>query len=146
MGSDPLDMMKLFYKPSSMRNYDEFLNAANIRPGMNAKDIATRILAEVELLPNIRYAEGGLAEIMQTPRRGRVTHPGGYGGSKWTEMFRDLGKAGGSRKDFQNLYFKMKSQAVPIDPFRELTIHEMMMSGALPSELKHGGLAGILEV
>jgi len=69
MGSDPLDMMKLFYKPSSMRNYDEFLNAANIRPGMNAKDIATRILAEVELLPNIRYAEGGLAEILQVPTK-----------------------------------------------------------------------------
>ena len=24
--------------------------------------------------------EGGLADIMQTPRRGRVTHPGGYAG------------------------------------------------------------------
>ena len=70
IGSDPLDMMKLLYKPSSMHNYDEFLNAANIRPGMNAKDIATRILAEVELSPNVRYAEGGLAEIMQAPRSG----------------------------------------------------------------------------
>jgi hypothetical protein len=60
-------------------------------------------------------------------------------------MFKDLGKAGGSRRDFQNLYFKMKSQAVPID-LKELMIHEMMMSGALPSELKHGGLAKILEV
>jgi hypothetical protein len=145
IGSDPLDLMKLLYKPSSMANYDEFLNAATIRPGMSAKDIATRILAEVELSPNVRYAEGGLAEIMQAPRRGRVVHPGGYSGSKWTKMFRDLGKAGGSSKDFSSLYYKMKSQAVPID-LKELMIHEMMMSGALPSELKHGGLAGILEV
>ena len=103
----------------------------------------------IEILEVLRrsglYAEGGLAEIMQAPRRGRVVHPGGYSGSKWTEMFRDLGKAGGSSKDFSSLYYKMKSQAVPID-LKELMIHEMMMSGALPSELKHGGLAGILEV
>jgi len=65
IGSDPLDLMKLLYKPSSMHNYDEFLNAANIRPGMSAKDIATRILAEVELSPNIRYAQGGLARILE---------------------------------------------------------------------------------
>jgi len=70
IGSDPLDLMKLLYKPSSMHNYDEFLNTANIRPGMSAKDIATRILAEVELSPNVRYAEGGLAEILQAPRSG----------------------------------------------------------------------------
>ena len=36
----------------------------------------------------------------------------------------------------------MKSQAVPIDPLKYLTIHDMMMSGALQSELKHGGRAG----
>ena len=88
-------------------------------------------------------AEGGIASV--TPRRGRVTHPGGYAGSKWTEMFRDLGKSGASKKDFQNLYFKMKAQAVPID-LKQLLIHDMMMSGALPSELKHGGLAGILNL
>ena len=59
--------------------------------------------------------------------------------SKWTELFRDLGKKGGKTKDFKNLYFKMKSQAVPID-LKELSIHDMMMSGATQSELKKGGL------
>ena len=59
--------------------------------------------------------------------------------SKWTKLFRDLGKKGGKTKDFKNLYFKMKSQAVPID-LKELSIHDMMMSGATQSELKKGGL------
>ena len=52
--------------------------------------------------------------------------------SKWTELFRDLGKKGGKTKDFKDLYFKMKSQAVPID-LKELSIHDMMMSGATQS-------------
>ena len=59
--------------------------------------------------------------------------------SKWTELFRDLGKKGGRKKDFKDLYFKMKSRAVPID-LEELSIHDMMMSGATQSELKKGGL------
>ena len=95
-----------------MENLDEFLNNVNLQAG-NPRDLATRVLAEVELIP--QFAEGGLAEILQAPRRGRVTHPGGYSGSKWTKLFRDLGKAGGSSKDFSSLYYKMKSQAVPID-------------------------------
>ena len=59
--------------------------------------------------------------------------------SKWTEKFRELGKKGGKTKDFKDLYFKMKSRAVPID-LGELSIHDMMMSGATQSELKKGGL------
>ena len=59
--------------------------------------------------------------------------------SKWTELFRDLGKKGGKTKDFKDLYFKMKSQAVPID-LKELSIQDLMMSGATQSELKKGGL------
>ena len=59
--------------------------------------------------------------------------------SKWTKRFRDLSKKGGKTKDFKDLYFKMKSQAVPID-LKELSIHDMMMSGATQSELKKGGL------
>ena len=35
---------------------------------MNMKDIATRVLSEVELIP--QFAEGGLAGILQAPRRG----------------------------------------------------------------------------
>ena len=61
--------------------------------------------------------------------------------SKWTKLFRDLGKKGGKTKDFKNLYFKMKSQAVPID-LKELSIQDLMMSGATQSELKKGGLVG----
>ena len=136
---EPLDLMRKYYG-RSVTNYDEFLNNFPSIKYPAPKQIAARILAEVELTP--QFAEGGLADILQAPRRGRVVHPGGYAGSKWTKMFRDLGKAGGSRQDFKDLYFKMKSEAVPID----LTIHDMMMSGALQSELKHGGLAGILEV
>jgi hypothetical protein len=106
IGSDPLDMMKLFYKPSSMANYDEFLNATTLSPDMSAKAIAARILREVELLPNVRYAEGGLAEILQVPRRGRVVHPGGYRGEKMSprrQAYINLSKAGGSRQDYINL-------------------------------------------
>ena len=60
--------------------------------------------------------------------------------SKWTEKFRALGKKKGTTKDFKDLYFKMKSRAVPIDPLKHLTIQYMMMSGATQSELKKGGL------
>jgi len=60
--------------------------------------------------------------------------------SKWTEKFRALGKKKGTTKDFKDLYFKMKSRAVPIDPLKYLTIQDMMMSGATQSELKKGGL------
>ena len=55
------------------------------------------------------------------------------------QAFINLAKAGGSRQDFINL---AASYGVK-DPFKELMIHEMMMSGALSSELKHGGIAGI---
>ena len=68
----------------------------------------------------------------------------------------------GKREDFINLYksgratrqdyidlsghgFKKKSLAVPIDPLKQLLIHEMMMSGALPSELKNGGIASLMQ-
>ena len=55
------------------------------------------------------------------------------------QAFIDLARAGGSRQDFINL---AASYGVH-DPFEPLMIHEMMMSGALPSELKHGGIASL---
>ena len=55
------------------------------------------------------------------------------------QAFIDLARRGGSRQDFIDLAASYGIQ----DPFKELMIHEMMMSGALPSELKHGGIAGI---
>jgi len=61
--------------------------------------------------------------------------------------FIDLYKSGkGTRQKYIDLSghgFRSKSLAVPIDPFRELMIYEMLMSGALPSELKHGGIASL---
>ena len=53
--------------------------------------------------------------------------------------FINLAKAGGSRQDFINL---ANSYGVH-DPAEALTIYDMLMSGALPSELKHGGVVGI---
>ena len=61
--------------------------------------------------------------------------------------FIDLYRSGkGTRQKYIDLSghgFRSKSLAVPIDPFRELMIYEMLMSGALPSELKHGGIASL---
>ena len=120
------------------------------RYGIDVELIRGKDWIEVlEVIKKLGYAEGGLANIMQTPRRGRVTHPGGYAGSK-RQRFIDMYRSGrGTRQKYIDLSghgFKKKSLAVPIDPFRELMIQEMLMSGALTSELKDGGLAGILEV
>jgi len=64
---EPLDLMRKYYG-KSMMNLDAFLDDVISRPGMNIKDIATRVLSEVELIP--QFASGGLAEIMQAPRSG----------------------------------------------------------------------------
>ena len=58
---------------------------------------------------------------------------------EWTKKFRELGKKGGSSKDFKKLYFKMKGSKSG-SPVRDILIHDMMMSGAMQSELKKGGL------
>ena len=55
------------------------------------------------------------------------------------QAFIDLARRGGSRQDFIDL---AASYGVH-DPAEGLTIHDMLMSGALQSELKHGGIAGI---
>lgn len=55
------------------------------------------------------------------------------------QAFIDLYRAGGGRKDFIAL---ANSYGVK-DPFEALTIYDMLMSGALPSELKHGGIASL---
>jgi len=54
--------------------------------------------------------------------------------------FINLARAGGSRQDFIDLAASFKA---PLDPFKALTIYDMLMSGALPSELKHGGIASL---
>ena len=53
--------------------------------------------------------------------------------------FINLAKSGGSRQDFINL---AASYGVH-DPAEALTIYDMLMSGALPSEDKHGGIASL---
>ena len=59
---EPLDLMRKYYG-NSMLNLDAFLDDVIPRPGMNIKDIASRVLSEVELIP--AFAEGGLARILE---------------------------------------------------------------------------------
>ena len=55
------------------------------------------------------------------------------------QAFIDLARAGGSRQDFIDLAASFGLH----DPGKALMIHDMMMSGALQSELKHGGIASL---
>jgi len=88
---EPLDLMRKYYG-RSMMNLDSFLDDVIPRPNMNIKDIATRVLSEVELTP--QFAEGGLAEILQAPRkryakgsgRGRQDPMGGHAHQTAQEM------------------------------------------------------------
>ena len=54
------------------------------------------------------------------------------------QAFINLARKGGSRQDFIDLALSFNST-----PFEGITIHDMMMSGALQSELKHGGIASL---
>jgi len=58
---EPLDLMRKYYG-NSMMNLDDFLNNVNLQAG-NPRDLATRVLAEVELIP--QFASGGLARILE---------------------------------------------------------------------------------
>ena len=64
---EPLDLMRKYYGRSVM-NFDEFLDNFPSIKYPAPQEIAKRILAEVELIP--QFAEGGLAEILQAPRSG----------------------------------------------------------------------------
>ena len=64
---EPLDLMRKYYG-DSIANLDAFLDDVVRRPpinirDMNIRDIATRALTEVELIP--QFAEGGLADVLQ---------------------------------------------------------------------------------
>ena len=54
------------------------------------------------------------------------------------QAFIELAARGGSRQDFIDLALSFNAT-----PFKALTIYDMLMSGALPSELKHGGIASL---
>ena len=56
------------------------------------------------------------------------------------QAFIDLARRGGSRQDFIDL---ANSYNAVKNPLEGLTIYDMLMSGALPSELKHGGIASL---
>jgi hypothetical protein len=64
---EPLDLMRKYYG-DSIANLDAFLDNVVSRPpinirDMNIRDIATRALSEVELIP--QFASGGLARILE---------------------------------------------------------------------------------
>jgi len=64
---EPLELMRKYYG-NSMANLDAFMDDVVSRPpinirDMNIKDIATRALSEVELIP--QFARGGLARILE---------------------------------------------------------------------------------
>ena len=60
-GQDPLALMSKYYG-RSMENFDDFLNNVSLEAS-NPRDLATRVLSEVELVP--QFAEGGLARILE---------------------------------------------------------------------------------
>jgi len=64
---------------------------------------------------------------------------------KREDFIRLSASGGASRQDYIDLanFYKRKSMQGVHDPFRELTIFDMLQSGALPSELKHGGIASL---
>jgi hypothetical protein len=63
-GPDPIDLMRKYYGRTVM-NFDEWLDdiIPRGRFNENPRDLATRALSEIELLP--QFAEGGLARILE---------------------------------------------------------------------------------
>ena len=60
-GQDPLALMSKYYG-RSMENFDDFLNNVSLEAS-SPRDLATRVLSEVELIPQL--AQGGLARILE---------------------------------------------------------------------------------
>ena len=61
---EPLDLMRKYYG-RTVTNFDEWLDdiIPRGRFNENPRDLATRALSEIELLP--QFAEGGLARILE---------------------------------------------------------------------------------
>jgi hypothetical protein len=59
---EPLDLMKKYYGKSVM-NLDAWLDDFLPRTNLPPRDLATRVLSEVELIP--QFASGGLARILE---------------------------------------------------------------------------------
>ena len=59
---EPLDLMKKYYG-RSMENFDTWLDDFLPRTNLPPRDLASRVLSEVELIP--QFARGGLARILE---------------------------------------------------------------------------------
>jgi len=59
---EPLDLMRKYYG-KSMMNMDAWLDDFLPRTNLPPRDLATRVLSEVELIP--QFAKGGLARILE---------------------------------------------------------------------------------
>ena len=116
---EPLDMMKKYYG-ESMLKYDDFLNQVDITAA-RPDEFAEMILKNVRLVPE--FAEGGLADIMQTPRRGYAQGIGPVGEGK---------------------SFPTNSKMPQIDPYELFFRHQNKLM--FDDEMKRRGLARILEV
>ena len=62
---------------------------------------------------------------------------------KSTQDWRDFMKSGPSTQDIRDFYFRRKSMQGVHDPFKELTLLDMLKSGAFARDLKHGGIASL---
>ena len=118
-GADPLDLMRRYYG-ESMLKYDDFLNSVNVESAAPS-EFAEMILKNVKLTP--QFAEGGLADIMQTPRRGYAQGIGPVGEGK---------------------SFPTNSKMPQIDPYRFFFQHQNKLM--FDDEMKRRGLARLLEV
>jgi len=99
----------------------------------------------LEVIRNLGLKHGGLAEILQAPRRGRVVHPGGYSGISKRQKFINLARSGGSRQDFIDLASSYKHRSLDA-PYVFDPLEALMLGMGMDAPLKKGGLARILEI
>jgi hypothetical protein len=64
-GADPLDLMRKYYG-QSITNFDDFIRSVNI-DAASPTEFAAMVLKNIKLTP--QFAEGGLAEVLQAPRK-----------------------------------------------------------------------------
>ena len=139
MGWTPRVVPKKVNIPASKLNHQMIAKQYNIDVELIKGKDWTEVL---EVIKNLGLKHGGLASM--TPRRGRVTHPGGYAGYRTatTDDYKNLFRNKGSTEDFRNLY----KQGIK-DIEEELLTNELIkILGGAMGGYKDGGLARILEV
>ena len=128
--------------PASKLNHQMIAKQYNIDVELIKGKDWTEVL---EVIKNLGLKHGGLASM--TPRRGRVTHPGGYAGKigyrrPTSDDYKNLYHSKGSTEDFRNL---AKYGVKDIE--EELLTNELIkILGGAMGGYKDGGLARILEV